>query len=202
MDAIVGNDQMRNDIYDIKNFRVTSCEESAYVVPQRVLYTQDGQEKFWDIVRTHDSVSVFLFHRDKDAIVLVKQFRPSVYLNNQDGFTYELCAGIVDKDLNLVHIAREEILEECGYDLPESQIEKVTSFYTSVGFSGGKQSLFYAEIDDTMKVNHGGGIDQEMIEVVYLPIEEAKSFIMDEKKAKTPGLMFAFLWFLENRYRG
>lgn len=190
----------QKNIYDIQNFRVTPCDKSDYVLPQRVRYTQDGQEKFWDVVRTHDSVSVFLFHREKDSIVLVKQFRPSVYLNNQNGFTYELCAGIVDKDLNLLHIAKEEILEECGYDVPEERIEKITSFYTSVGFSGGKQSLFYTEIDDSMKVNNGGGIEQEMIEVVYLPLEEAKCFIMDESKAKTPGLMFAFLWFLENRY--
>jgi UDP-sugar diphosphatase len=48
-----------------------------------------------------------------------------------------------------------------------------------------------------MKVSEGGGIDDEQIEVVYLPRKEAKAFIYDESIAKTPGLMFAFMWFFE-----
>ena len=31
-----------------------------------------------------------------------------------DGVTYELCAGIVDKQIPLEQIAREEVLEETG----------------------------------------------------------------------------------------
>jgi hypothetical protein len=30
-------------------------------------------------------------------------------------------------------------------------------------------------------------------------VEDAKKFAMDESKAKTPGLMFGFGWFLENQ---
>ncbi len=37
----------------------------------------------------------------------------------------------------------------------------------------------------------------EQIEVVALPVSEAREFIYDETKVKTPGLMFAFLWFLD-----
>lgn len=41
------------------------------------------------------------------------------------GFTLELCAGTVDKNKPLIEIAREEVLEECGYDVPISKIEEV-----------------------------------------------------------------------------
>ena len=44
------------------------------------------------------------------------------------GITYELCSGIVDKDVSLAEIAKLEVLEECGYDIPVSSLEKVTSF--------------------------------------------------------------------------
>ena len=44
------------------------------------------------------------------------------------GVTYELCAGIVDKAASLKQIAKEEIFEECGYDVPLEQIEKITSY--------------------------------------------------------------------------
>jgi UDP-sugar diphosphatase len=49
-----------------------------------------------------------------------------------------------------------------------------------------------------MRVHEGGGVGVESIEVIEIPLDEAKAFAMDETKAKTPGLMFAFGWFLEN----
>jgi UDP-sugar diphosphatase len=42
--------------------------------------------------------------------------------------TIELCAGIVDKDLPLAEIVKEEIEEECGYAVPLESIEKSPLF--------------------------------------------------------------------------
>lgn len=45
------------------------------------------------------------------------------------GVTYELCAGLVDKpNLSLEEIARQEILEECGYDVPVTKLRRITSY--------------------------------------------------------------------------
>jgi UDP-sugar diphosphatase len=44
------------------------------------------------------------------------------------GITLELCAGIVDKDLPLEEVARIEVLEECGYDIPVSNLERIISY--------------------------------------------------------------------------
>lgn len=45
------------------------------------------------------------------------------------GVTYELCAGLVDKpNLTLEEIARQEVLEECGYDVPVTKLRKITSY--------------------------------------------------------------------------
>lgn len=162
-------------------------------------YEQDGVQRTWDIANVHDSVAILLYHKNKNAFVLVKQFRPPVFLKNEEGFTYELCAGIVDKEKSLIEIAQEEIDEECGYQVPISEIEKVTSFYTAVGFAGAEQTLYYAEIDEGYYAHEGGGIDVENIEVIYLDVTEAKAFIFDESKAKTPGIMFAFMWWFENK---
>jgi len=41
--------------------------------------------------------------------------------------TLELCAGIVDKNVTLEEIARQELLEEVGYDVPVSKLEKIVS---------------------------------------------------------------------------
>ena len=184
----------------IDKFTLHPLTHPVYVRANLATYEQDGVAKDWEVVEAYDSVAILLWHREHDAFVLVKQFRPAVYLNNQDGMTVELCAGLVDKEaLSLAEIAREEILEECGYDVPLAAIERVTAFHTSVGFAGSRQTLYYAEVDEAMHVHQGGGIDQEQIEVIELPTAEAETFIYDETIAKTPGLMFAFLWWQQRR---
>ncbi|WP_428023864.1 NUDIX domain-containing protein [Arcobacter sp.] len=184
----------------IKNFKTSILEETKFVHPVKITYNQNGIDKSWEAVKSFDSVAVLLYNEDKNAFLIVKQFRPPVYLNDNSNLcTYELCAGIIDKDKSLEIIVKEEIDEECGYDVPLENIEKITSFYTNVGVSGAKQYLYYAKINDSMKSHNGGGIHDEQIETMYLPIAEYKDFIYDEEKAKTPGLMFSFMWFMENK---
>ena len=187
----------------MQNVRIEAIEplkESKFITPVRIFYTQNGKKKSWEAVKSHDSVAVLLYHKAKEAFLLVKQLRITTVLNgkaDEDGYTYELCAGIVDKDLSLEQIAKEEIEEECGYDVPAKSLQRVTSYYTSVGFSGAKQTMFYAEVDESMRTGQGGGIDDEEIELFFLPISEAKRFMFDESYKKTPGLMMAFYWFFD-----
>ena len=181
----------------IEHFKLQPLEDAKFIKTSFATYEQNGKAKSWEIVEAHDSVSILIYHKEKNAFILVKQFRPAVFLNNQDGMTIELCAGIVDKNLSLAEIAMEEIEEECGYRVPVDSIEKITSFHTSVGFAGSKQMLYYVEVDERMKVSEGGGVDDEQIEVVTLPLEHAKVLIYDESIAKTPGLMFAFMWYFD-----
>ena len=183
----------------IKIIKIEPCENPQYIKPRLVTYLQNGIEKDWEIANTHDSVSILLYHEAKDAFVLVKQFRPAIFMRNNDGYTYELCAGLVDKDKDIKVIAMEEIEEECGFRVPLERIEKITAFHTAVGFAGGKQTVYYATVDDDMKVSEGGGIDDEEIEVIYLPLKEIQTFMFDESIAKTPGLLFSFMWFMDNK---
>jgi len=181
----------------IEDFSLHPLEDPQYIKTYLAKYTQDGTAKDWEVLDAHDSVAILIYHTEHDSFVLVRQFRPAVYLKNNDGTTMELCAGLVDKDKSLTEIAKEEILEECGFDVPTEDIKKITSFYTSVGFAGSRQTLYYAEVDESMHLNDGGGIDDEQIEVIEMPVSEAKDFIFNESVAKTPGLMFAFMWWIE-----
>lgn len=184
----------------IKDFKTSQLKDTKFVHPVKITYNQNGKDKIWEAVKSFDSVAILLYHEEKNAFLLVQQFRPPVYLNDTSKlFTYELCAGIVDKDKSLVEIAKEEIDEECGFDVKIEDIKKISSFYTNVGVSGGCQTLFFAKINDSMKIHKGGGINDEEIELMYLPLDEVDEFIFDESKAKTPGLMFSFYWFLKNK---
>ena len=47
-------------------------------------------------------------------------------IDPNDGITLELCAGIIDKaDKTPREIARMEIFEECGYDVPLEAVEEI-----------------------------------------------------------------------------
>jgi len=183
--------------FKIIDFSIVSQQEHKFVQPVQLHYLQDGEERSWEAVKSHDSVSVLLYHSDKKAFLLVKQFRPPVYMTHSYTCTYELCAGIVDKPGPLEKITQEEIDEECGYAVPLVALEKVSSFFTNVGITGSQQHLFFAEIDESMKIHSGGGIRGEKIILEYIPLSEAREFLYNESIAKTPGLMFAFYWFFE-----
>lgn len=177
---------------------ITELTNANFVKPIAIEYIQGGVSKRWEAVISHNSVSILLYNTTRDAFVLVKQLRPAVLnANKENGYMYELCAGIIDKNMSDKEIAREEILEECGYDVPLSDIEKITSFYTSVGISGALQTLYYAEITDAMIVSEGGGLVEEEIEVIYLKREDTKTFMFDESYQKTPGMMMAFYWWFD-----
>ena len=184
----------------IKDFKTSELTQTKFIHPVKVSFNQNGKDKTWEAVRSHDSVAILLYHEERNAFLLVKQFRAPVYLNDiSKTYTYELCAGLVDKNKSLIEIAKEEIDEECGYDVDLEDIQKITSFFTNVGISGGCQHLFYTKINESMKIHDGGGVNDEQIELYFLPVEESDELIFDETKAKTPGLMFSFYWFLKNQ---
>ncbi|GFG29200.1 hypothetical protein Cfor_05013 [Coptotermes formosanus] len=165
-----------------------------------------------------DHVSVVIYNTTRKVLVFVKQFRPAVYFASipecdremkidtskyppETGITLELCAGIVDKDLPLEKVAKIEVLEECGYDVPVSNLERIISYRSGIGVCGDNQTIFYAEVTDNMKIGTGGGNAEEgeFIEVVEMTVPEAKKY-MDKGTVLSPGgLIFALLWFFQNK---
>lgn len=184
---------------DIKILKIEPCSDSLYIRPHRVFYTENGVAKNWDIIQAHDSVSILIYDTSQKAIIIVNQMRPALFLKDNIDCAYELCAGIVDKDKSLCEIAKEEVLEECGYNISTDSLHKICSFYSSVGFTATKQTFYYTEVNDTMKATQGGGIDDEQIEVVAIPLNDIRSFLYDERYAKTSGLLFALMWFLSEK---
>ena len=181
----------------IEDFTLEPLTQPNFVKAALVTYKQNGIKKSWEIIESHNSVAILIYHKERDSFVLVKQFRPPVYHRNGDGMTIELCAGLIDKEKSLEQIAKEEIEEECGFAVPLEKIERITKVLSAVGTSGSEQVIYYAEVDESMRVSEGGGIADEQIEVVEVPVKEAKDFMYDESIGKTVGLMFAFMWWFD-----
>jgi GDP-mannose pyrophosphatase NudK len=128
---------------------------------------------------------ILLYNSTTKKIILTRQFRMPTYLNgNPDGMLIEACAGLLDAD-NPEDCIKRETEEETGYKL--SEVKKIFETYMSPGSVTEILYFFVAEYDDSKKVNEGGGVDNENIEVLELDFEKAKSMIAtgDIKDAKT-----------------
>ncbi len=62
---------------DITNVSLEPCANSKFIPTARMRYTIGGKQRTWDCVLAHDGVAVLLYHVDKRAFVLVRQFRPA-----------------------------------------------------------------------------------------------------------------------------
>jgi UDP-sugar diphosphatase len=209
---------------------------SAFVRPLSLSYSLDGTRKRWDMVRSHASVGVLLYHSDLKAAIVVRQFRPAVYESVRGegaeaekvkgggggagaadthnphsnpplsaGFTFELCAGILDKaGLSTRQVAAEEVAEECGFRVDPGALEEVGAYRTAIGITGAAHTVFYAAVSDADRLEPGegagGGVDGEAIETLALPVDRIDAFLADPALARSAGLMFALVW-LKDRVR-
>ncbi|WP_312656577.1 NUDIX domain-containing protein, partial [Kluyvera ascorbata] len=64
-----------------------------------------------------NGATVLLYNRQKQSVVLVRQFRVATWVNgNLDGMLIETCAGLLDDDEPEACI-RKEAIEETGYQV-------------------------------------------------------------------------------------
>ena len=212
----------------LTNFEIQELSDSNWIKPFQIKFKQNGSDRTWDGIHAHSSVACLIYNVDKQCIILVRQFRPVVYINKvieyhsevenvqvhkteeflntldwnkvdtSEGFTYELCAGLCDKKKSLEETCKEEVLEECGYKIDVKDIYKISQGRAGVGISGNLHTVFYTEVNETMKVSEGGGIAEEgeMIELFELKVNKIREFIYKENIHYPPGLQFALLWFL------
>jgi len=213
------------DELKITQFRLEEDQNmhSNWIKLQRMHFTQNGVERTWDIALTADSVSCLIYHKTRKCFMLVKQFRPALFarqvlednhrplpktqdfiLPEKPEFTFELCAGLSDKDLPPEATIQAEIEEECGYRIPLEHIQRINSFFTGTASNASVQHMFYVEMDDNTeknwKVSEGGGVAEEgeNIEVYKLPLQATKNFLVDASIVKPSTLIYALTWwFLE-----
>jgi len=130
---------------------------------------------------------ILLYNTHTKNVILTRQFRLPTYINgNLDGMLIEACAGLLDND-NPEDCIKRETEEETGYKI--SKVKKIFEAYMSPGSVTEILHFFIAEYSDDMKINDGGGLEEEgeSIEVLQLQFDETLSMIDNGeiKDAKT-----------------
>ena len=167
---------MMND-KQIKNIEKKLLSDNYYIL-NRVTYDYLMSSGEWvnqmrEVYDRGDGAGILLYNKQKQTVILTKQFRMPTYLNdNKDGFLVEITAGMLDKDNPEACIIRETE-EEVGYRL--KKVKKVYEAYSSPGVMTEKMHFFVGEYTDDMKVNEGGGLESEHedIEVLEIPFIKA-----------------------------
>lgn len=134
---------------------------------------------------------ILLYNKTSNTVILTRQFRLPTYINgNTSGMLIEACAGLLDND-NPEDCIKRETEEETGYKI--SKVEKVFEAYMSPGSVTEILHFFIAEYSSEMKINDGGGLEEEgeQIEVLELSFENALTMIDtgEIKDAKTMMLL-------------
>jgi nudix-type nucleoside diphosphatase (YffH/AdpP family) len=142
-----------------------------------------------------DGATILLYSRARGTVVLVCQFRLPPYLNGDDPFLIETCAGLLDAD-HPEDAIRREAEEETGYRI--GPVDRLWTAYQTPGAVTERLHYFAAEYDPTMRLTAGGGLrdEGEEIEVLELPLTEALAMIADGRiiDAKTVALLHYAAW--------
>lgn len=141
-------------------------------------YTFDYQKKNGEWVSHNreaydrgNGATILLYNKYQNTVILTKQFRLPTYINgNSTGMLIESCAGLLDLDSPEEAIIRET-QEETGYQI--SAPEKVFELYMSPGSVTEKLYFYIAEYHNDTTRHKGGGVEEEDIEVLEIPFNEA-----------------------------
>ncbi|MFC3943834.1 NUDIX domain-containing protein [Pseudomonas gingeri NCPPB 3146 = LMG 5327] len=119
-----------------------------------------------------NGATILLFNREKQTVVLTRQFRFPVFVNGHDGMLVEAAAGLLENASPEDRI-RAEAEEETGYRV--QNVQKIFEAFMSPGSVTEKLHFFLGEYDGDSKVGHGGGLESEGedLEVLELSLDDA-----------------------------
>ncbi len=165
----------------IKNLQTIILSDNWFVL-RKATFEYQNHDGSWttqhrEVYDRGNGATILLYNRSSRMVILTRQFRVPTYLNgNETGLLIEACAGLLDKD-NAEDCIRRETEEETGYQV--THVRKVFEAYMSPGSVTEILHFFVAEYTKEMQVSNGGGTDhdQENIEVIELPFEQALQLI-------------------------
>jgi len=165
----------------IKDIQKEVLSDNWYTL-EKYTYKYQKEDGSWETQERESydrgsGVCILLYNKDKGTVILTRQFRMPTYVNgNENGMMMEVCAGVLDNALPEVRI-KKEVEEETGYRI--EKVERVLEAYTSPGAVTEIMHFFVGAYEDSMKVNAGGGAQDETenIEVLEFSFEKAMEMV-------------------------
>ncbi|GAB4028104.1 GDP-mannose pyrophosphatase NudK [Spirosoma koreense] len=186
------------------NERVQITEEKLlsdnWYVLKRFTFNYLGKNGQWATQQREaydrgNGATILLHNPQTDTVILTRQFRLPTFVNgNPSGMLIEACAGLLD-DEHPDDAIRRETEEETGFRI--QSVQKIMEAYMSPGSVTEKLFFYLAEYTSDTERNLGGGIDEEEIDILELPVSQA--LVMMERGEIMDGKTIMLLQYLRLR---
>lgn len=136
--------------------------------------------------------AVLLTDPDRDAVVLIEQFRPGPYAAGDEPWMIEIVAGVIEDDESAEEMTRREAREEADCEIED--LFPVMTFFTSPGASTEKVTLFCARVDSSNAGGiHGLAEEGEDIRVLVMSVDEAIA-LLNQGRIANAKTIIALQW--------
>lgn len=161
----------------IEQIKKVRCYD-GFLKIDRYHFKQEKPDGTWteeftrEVILRRNAVALFLHDLVNDLLLFTRQFRPGAHTQGES-WIYEMVAGLIDEDEDKEQALLREAKEESHVDHIEN-IQLISSYYPSCGSCTEKVFLYYANADLSNVQSFGGdSSEQEIIEIVVIPVEEA-----------------------------
>src|SRR3954447_21890251 len=193
---------MKDDIsVHIEHTKILAHEKGKLTLVTFRQHRRDGQwqQRKREIYDNGNAATILPYDPERKTVLLTRQLRLPVYL--QDGLerTIEACAGKLDGEKAETRIIKE-MEEELGYRI--AKVERLFALYVSPAAVAEKIEFFTCTYSAADKVSDGGGLadEGEDIEVIETTLQQAAAMVASGEiiDAKTVIL----IQYLSDRLRG
>jgi len=146
-------------------------KEKHWIIASRKSYSTLTKQFFQEKEAIVDAVVIAALHKEKNKLVLIKQFR--IPLND---YVYELPAGLLDNNEQIDNAVKRELKEETGLSLIEINYEKTKNkVFLSVGMTDESVALVYCTCEGVLSNNYLE--EDEDIEAILVSQIDAKKLL-------------------------
>ncbi len=171
----------------------------VYRFHNRIFWGEWSGERLYDVVRRGAAVAVLLYDPERDAVVLVEQFRLPPLLAGYSPWVVEVVAGLVDHENESdAAVAVRETGEEAGLTLIGEPIP-IQRYVPMPGNSDETVMLFCGRVDSSNAGGvHGIAEEHEDIRVVVKSLAELEAMV-DAGQVETGHTLICLFWLLRHR---
>ena len=157
-------------------------------------------ERVFDIVRRGAAAAVLLYDPDRDAVVLVEQFRVASLYGGRSPWQIEAVAGLIDRDEAPEEVARREAREEANIE-PIGPLLPIQCMLPASGSLDEVVWLFCGRVDSRGAAGvHGVAEEHEDIRVAVRTVAEVEA-MLDAGQVESAHTLTALYWLLRHRER-
>ncbi|MDR5902341.1 NUDIX domain-containing protein [Halomonas icarae] len=150
-----------------------------------------------EVHQRHDAVGVLLYDPERDAVVLVEQFRAGAIDDPESPWKLEVVAGLVERGESVADVARRECQEEAGCEVGE--LIELHTYYPSPGACNERVTLLCGLVDSR---GLGGvhGLDEEHEDIRVHVLSFARAWeLLQSGRLDNAMCLIAFHWLAGER---